>query len=336
MAQTNEDKNQNNEHRIDTDRLGSNYQKKAQEIADDLHDPQNRIEKPKEGHDPYPSRSSKRAAIRTYKDYAAKSLREGGGSLTQMILAEREKKRQQERAASRNPKNIAQTLLAAALVTIGLGIVLGSFFLVRQIQEDPRKDQILTPEPLIIYDYRSEIYISDPNRNRLVRAIENEIDGLSIEAGALKYIYFATDNQYNAKILMTTQTFLSVLRAKISGTLSRNLDDNFMYGAFSTTKNAPFLIFKTKNYTTTYAEMLDWERSMAIDLAEVLDLENFDFARSNFVDVVYYNQDARAVLDQEGNPIIGYSFVDTNTLVIFSHRLAFKELVARLQQNTFQ
>lgn len=334
------DSNHNNQHPntspIDADRMGSNYQKEAQEIARDLQDPQNRVEKPKMEHDPYPSRSSKRSAIKTYKDYAAKSLREGGGSLTQMILAEREKKRAKERASTKNPKNVAKTFLAVALVTLGLGIVVGSFFLVRQIQEDPRQDVVLQPQPFIIYDYRSEVHLSNPNRNRLVRAIENEVDGISIEAGAIKYIYFATDNQYDAKKLMTTQEFLSVLRAKISGSLARNFDDNFMYGVFSTTENSPFVILRTDNYSVTYAEMLEWERTIGMDLAEVMGLDNFDFARSNFVDVVYYNKDARAVLDQEGDPIIGYSFVDTNTLVIFSNRLAFKEVVARLQQNTFK
>jgi hypothetical protein len=332
----NTDKQHNKTQHVDADRLGSNYQSEAQDIAHDLEDPQNKIEKPKTGHDPYPSRSSKRSAIKTYKDYAAKSLQGGGGSLTQMILAEREKRRKQEQASTKNPKNVAKTVLAVAFVFVGIGIVAGSFFLVRQIQEDPRNDTILAPEPLIIYDYRSEIYVPNPNRNRLVREVENEIDSVSIEAGAIKYLYFATDNQYDAKILMTTQDLLSNLRAKVSGTLSRNLDDNFMYGVFSTTKNAPFLIFKTDNYSTVYAEMLEWERTLPVDLAELLDLEDLDFARSNFVDVVYYNRDARAILDQEGNPIIGYSFVDSNTLVIFSHRLAFKELVARLQQNTFQ
>ena len=319
---------------IDTDRMGSNYQKQAQEIANDLADPNKRVETPKPANDPFPAQSSKRAAIKTYKDYAAESLHKGGGSLTKMIIAEREKKREKKRRSAANPKNVAMTLLSAVFVTLGLGMVVGAFFLVQTIQNDPRGSEILNPEALILYDYRSELHVGDPTRTKIISGIEDELEGISIEVGAVKYIYFATDNQFGGKTLMSTQQLLSGLRAKVSGTFSRSLDDNFMYGVFSTNENAPFLIFKTENYSATYAEMLEWERSMGNDIAELFGSDDYDFARSNFVDVVYFNNDARAVLNTAGEPVLGYSFIDPRTIVIFANKLALREVVNRTQRNT--
>ena len=319
---------------IDTDRFGANHQKQAQEIGADLEDPQKRVVSPRPVHDPFPATSSKRSAVKTYKDYAAESLSKGGGSLTKMIIAEREKKWEQQRRSVSNPRNVAMTLLSVIFIALGVGLVVGAFFLVRTIQEDSQGSEVLTPQALLIFDYRAETYLSDLARSRLLREVEKELANTTIEVGAIKYIYFTTDNQFGKKALMTTQEFLESLQAKVSGLFLRSLDPNFMYGVFSTDENAPFLIFKTENFSSTSAEMLAWEQSLGLDMGDLFQAGDYNYARSNFVDVVYYNKDARAILDVEGEPVIGYSFIDPRTLVIFSNRLALREIINRSQRNT--
>lgn len=324
----------NNTNNIDAEEFGTRHQEEARIIAEDIQDPSKRVEQPKEGHDPFPARSSKKAAIRTYHDYAAESLKEGGGSLTKMIIAEREKKREKKRRSVANPKNIVLSFLSIILVVLGIGLVAGAYYLVQSSATDPRNDVVLTPEPLLVYDYRSEAYVSDVNRTRLVREIQEQLASVTIEVGAIKYIYFSTDNTYNAKVLMTTQQFMEGLRAKITGSFSRLLDDNFMYGVFSTTENAPFLILKVTDYSAAYAGMLEWERTMGLDLGALFNAENYDYSRSSFVDVVYYNYDVRAILDIEGDPVLAYAFTNPNTIVIFTNRLTLREILDRAQQNT--
>lgn len=326
--------NPNNKHAVDADELGSRHQDQARDIARDLQDPSKKVEQPKEGHDPFPARSSKRAAIRTYQDYAAESLKDGGGSLTKMIIAEREKKRKQKRRSATNPKNVILSFLSVILVVLGLGLVAGAYFLVQSSVTDPRNSVVLTPEPLLLYDYRSEAFVPEINRTRLVREIEEQIANVTIEIGAIKYIYFSTENVYNAKELMTTQQFLEGLRAKISGSFARLLDDNFMYGVFSSTENSPFLILKVSEYSSAYAGMLEWERTMGLDLGALFNAEDYDYSRGNFVDVVYYNYDVRAILDIEGDPVLAYAFTNPNTIVIFSNRLTLREIIDRAQENT--
>ncbi len=321
--------------KIDTERMVSSYQKETQAIARDLEDPSKKITQEQATHNPSPTRSFKKAAIRTYRDYAASSLSKGGGSLTRMIVAEREKKREQKRHSASNPTNMAVGMLSALMVILGFAVVGGAFFLVNsQLTNNPHT--ILTPEHLILYDYRSEVYVSNPTRNNIMRKIEEELVDTSIEVGSLKYLYFATDDQFGGKTLMSTQALLEGIRAKVPSSLVRSLNENFMYGIFSTVENAPFLIFKTDNYSSAYAGMLEWERTLGLDLATMLHREDFDYSRSTFVDVIYYNNDTRAILDSEGEAVLGYSFTSEDTVVIFSNKRALQEVVSRDRKNTTQ
>lgn len=318
--------------KIDGDVLGEQFQKKVQKVTEKV---QSGHDDPVE-HDGFPARSSKRAAVKTYQDYAAESLSKGGGSLTKMIIAEREKKREKNRHSKTNPKNLAISFLSIVFIFLGLAMVVGAFFLVQNIQDDPRGKEVMQPQPFILYDYRSEIYTSSITRSRLTKAIEDELENTTIEIGALKYTYFATDNVHGGKTLMTTSQFLDGLRAKVSSAFIRTLGSNFMYGIYSTTENEPFLIFKTDNFDTAYAEILQWERSIGLDLGTIMGRDDFDYSRSNFVDVVFYNHDARAVLDIEGKVVLGYSFINQNTIVFFSDKMALREVIDRSQRNTYK
>lgn len=321
--------------KIGTEAQESSYQEEARSLAADLSTVPQQTPPTTLGQEGSLSdQVSKRTAIKTYKDYAAESLRKGGGSLTKMIIAEREKKREKHRRSGTNPKNIAMTVLSVVFVVLGLGLVVGAYLLVQTVKEDPLGSEVLSPDPFILHDYRSEVYIASPTRPKIIKEIEEQLDGLSIEIGALKYIYFATDNQFGGKTLMTTQGLLEGLRTKASGSLIRALDDNFMYGVFSAEDNAPFLILKTDNFSTAYAEMLQWERTIGLDIKSLFETDEIDYVRSNFVDVVYYNNDTRAILNSEGESVLAYSFINPQTIVIFSDKLALKEVVKRLQKNT--
>ena len=118
-----------------------------------------------------------------------------------------------------------------ALPILGLGIVVGAFFFVANWQETEDQKRVpLVPQPLLIYDYRSELYIESPTRARIVREAETQINETGIEVGSLKYLYFSTDNSFGEKALISSTAFLEFLRAKASASFLRSLDDNFMYG----------------------------------------------------------------------------------------------------------
>ena len=52
-----------------------------------------------------------------------------------------------------------------------------------------------------------------------------------------------------------------------------------------------------------------------------------------FSDLSLYNKDTRVILDEEGQIVFGYSFVDLHTLVFFTNTLEFKKILTYLQNN---
>lgn len=50
-----------------------------------------------------------------------------------------------------------------------------------------------------------------------------------------------------------------------------------------------------------------------------------------FQDIDVYNKDVKAILDEEGKIIFGYSFIDLKTLVFFTNEKSFKKLISSFQ-----
>ena len=279
----------------------------------------------------------RKVGIRTYRDYASEELRKGGATLTKMIISEREKQREQKRHSIKNKKNIAVTLAAGVFFMVGTGIVVLSFFLVSQKQAELQEKAsiIVVPDPIIINDFRQEIYIQEPTRSKVVREFTREIQETTIPVGAIKHLYITQDNEAGKKELTTTIDLFNYLQAQPSGVFLRTLKSNFMFGIYSSTENSPFFIFKVTSYIDGYSGMLDWEDRLVRDMEAVFGKNYDDIARSAFEDIVLYNTDVRVILDIKGEPVFGYAFLqDKETLVIFNNKLTLREIINRMQQNT--
>ena len=283
-------------------------------------------------------KAARRVGIKTYRDYAADELKKGGGTLTKMIVQEREKEREQKRHSVKNSKNILISFLAVLFVAAGIGIVALSFIIVSDRQEAAAiKDGFLVvPQPLIQSDFQREIYIPSPTRSNLTRAIAKDIEETAIPIGDIKHIYVVQDGTDTPKELTTTQSLLAIIEAKVPSALTRALDPVFMYGTYSSAELSPFIIFTTSSFSTAYAGLLEWEKDIIRDLTPLF-TDDLDGVSGNFQDVVLQNTDVRVVLDSRGEVLFGYGFLqDKETLVMFDNRNALREIITRSQRNTIK
>ncbi len=324
--------NDPNKPHVDADSFGKQYEQQKEAVAEKTGDELLR-EKQQQ-------KKQKKVGIKTYRDYASEELRKGGGSLTKMIIKEREREREQKRHSVKNSKNLLMTFLAILFIVIGIGIVGLSFVLVSQkkAELDEKSSIVITPDPLLINDFRKEIYIPKPTKSKLIRATTDEVEETSIPIGAVKHIYFVEDNSDGFKELIDTTEFMRLLEAKVPGSLYRTLDSNFMYGVHSRADgNSPFMIFKVSSYSTAYSAILTWEASLARDFEDIFNRDFSDTSRFFFEDIVLYNTDVRALLNDQGEVIFGYAFLqDKNTLVIFENKLSLREIITRMQRNTIK
>ncbi len=326
---------QNRNNAIDPDNLGTSLEQAKEQLVDQVSLRDKAAAKMAQDRK---DKAARRVGIRTYRDYAAEELKKGGGTLTKMIIQEREKEREQKRHSVKNTKNLAISFLALLFVIAGIGIVTLSFILVSQRQEEAaiKAGFIVVPQPLVQSDFRKEIYIPRPTRSNLSRAIAKDIEETAIPVGDIKHVYTVQDGTTSPKELVSTQQLFNTIEAKVPGALTRALDPLFMYGTYSSTDISPFLIFTTNSYSNSYAGLLDWEKDIARDL-QPLFVDDLNGVASNFQDVVLYNIDIRAVLDSKGEIIFGYAFLqDKSTLVIFDNKLALREIITRNQRNTIK
>lgn len=68
------------------------------------------------------------------------------------------------------------------------------------------------------------------------------------------------------------------------------------------------------------------------DLGSYLSVDKKYFSK-NFLDIVVNNKDVRGILNNEGKIVFGYSFTDLDTLVFFTDRRVFEDILKSLRGN---
>ena len=178
------------------------------------------------------------------------------------------------------------------------------------------------------------------NRAELLSTLNTEMRAAGNGITQLYPTY--TDRQTGSAIgsAVATTDFMYVLDPRAPGSFIRNLDDEMMLGASSGTD--PFIVFKTKQFDTAFAGMLDWEPYLSADLTPLfgapvtrtqdLTVRTVDQTRAaQFVDDTLQNVDVRILYDETGAERILYAFPDEDTVVITTSSSALTALLERLQ-----
>ena len=84
------------------------------------------------------------------------------------------------------------------------------------------------------------------------------------------------------------------------------------------------LVFTVTDTTTALGALLEWESTMAADVAPILSISKAETADS-FVDQTYGNTDIR-ILKAADQPVLVYGFIDENTVVIAKDIASFVKL----------
>lgn len=128
------------------------------------------------------------------------------------------------------------------------------------------------------------------------------------------YFVYASDRNENE---LPSQAFIDTLDLRAPGSFLRTIDQTMMFGAYAGEVNAPFLVFKVKNFEDALGGMLLFEENMNSDLAPLFG-DNLERVGQTgvFRDEVVGGIDTRSFYDNYGNMILTYSFIDRETIVI--------------------
>jgi len=133
----------------------------------------------------------------------------------------------------------------------------------------------------------------------------------------------------NENYLLPTVELLKILETKVPPNLARAFDPLFMFGTLG---ESHFLIIKLASFENAFAGMLTWENDLSQDMGPLF--STAELLRSlppetDFIDITDRNKDIRAIT--LGNqPILAYSFLDNNILIITDKIDTLRTLIDRI------
>lgn len=277
--------------------------------------------------------------LRTYTSDMADAVRDNEISVIKIALAEKERRDKEAIYKEAEGTNTTKTFLVIGGIILIIAAIIGSYFL---IQKKKEKDLLLPTinniETFISYDSKSYIDVTNIiNMSDLLGIIRQEQQA---DSPLIKALFFTKKINENP-LLLTSNNFLSLIKATAPGALTRSLSDKYLFGKYSNPntindndKSAMFLILETTDYNQAYASMLDWEKTMLKDLFVLFNVSISESDNSLFEkpwkDVIINNKDARVLYGENGEGILYYVFVNKNIFVIANNVEALKEVIGRL------
>lgn len=274
--------------------------------------------------------------VRTYKSDVAESLKAGGQSLTQMVIAEknREERRGVDAPQIENrkffTKNIVFVTGGTLLLFITFGIV--AFLFLKNQKEDAEAPPVAAWSP-IFTEIQKKIALRRIDGEEIARGIETVKKETSIPINAVVHILPTKSVQYESGARdthITTGELFSVFPNDIPPQLLRTLDASFFLGLHSFRTIAPVLILKNRFYDGAFLGMLEWERFMLHDIAPLF-LTSSSAGQTTFEDMTIKNIDARVLKNERGEIALLYSFINREVILITTDRDTFEEIVTRFQ-----
>lgn len=273
--------------------------------------------------------------LRTYMSDMADTVRENEISVIKVALAEQNKHEREDlyrKVEGTSTKKVLWTIGGLILIA---GAVYGSYFLVEQKKIKDEPEQIIKKDSIISHDEDYSLDVT--NIENLVTKIKsvknNSTSEQKVESIKMISMYKEIDgirNDVGIKELFSTMGFTA------PSSLTRSLSDYYMIGIHTTNVGDPniFMMFQTKDYNYTYAGMLEWEKTLAGDTIDLFEFKTNDtkikINEREWKDIIINNKDVRVLINENGNILLYYLFVDKNNLLITNSATTIKEIMSRL------
>lgn len=281
--------------------------------------------------------------VHTYLSDMADTVRANEISVIKVALAEQNKHEREDlyRKAEGTPtKKIFWVL--GGLIIIAAGIY-GSTFIFKEKVKNEIPEQIQKDESIISYDESSSIILADTdsliNKINLNIRENSKLDKMDL----IKIIKLFKENN-GQKENIGIEEIISKMKLNAPSSLVRSLSNYYMVGTY--TRNVTgssgisdsipklFIIFQSKDYSYTYAGMLEWEKTLSSDMFNLFELNTTDsidkIDERKWRDVIINNKDARVLFNEDNRPILYYVFVDKSNLIIADNQKTISEIISRL------
>jgi len=297
--------------------------------------------------------------LQTYKGDIESLIKDKNVSMVTIAAAEAEKRAQasaEEAPVEKGPSPILaffsrSLMLIGGLALTGAAIGLGIYVYIQftatvSIPED-------TPAPFILVDKTTVVAVPQSRLTRvlLMQELEKARQGTSVSLGLIERILpAATVTSAEGEESLTAipaGLFLPSVAPLVPEELVRTLAKELLLGIHVFDGPQAFMILHTDSYDQAFAAMLVWENSMKNELlpfftrtprpriqspgiATTTVTPTTQPLTSVFIDKIVENRDTRAIINEAGDLLLLWTFLDRNTLVITTNEYTLREIIARL------
>ncbi len=225
------------------------------------------------------------------------------------------------------------------LLVVGSGALLGIFFIMQQRSGIP---PIHTASSILFSEQSVTFSLTNSSAGDIKRTLASARNSSSATLGSITRIIpiitTTGPDETTQDAPATFSEFMLAIGAHAPDDLLRALGNDFFLGLHTVDENAPIIIVPVISYDRAFAGMLSWEGTLNAGLAPVFtevsalktDQNGIPSTRT-FSDLVVRNVDVRALLDDNGDIQLYYSFPTQNVLVIAESPYSFPEILSRLQ-----
>ena len=271
---------------------------------------------------------NRRYIVRTYTSDIEEALRKENGSVVKIAIDEQKKK---DYLSLEPKKNRFWVIISIVLFVIGLGVIIILLIPKKETGGVLKNTPII--KPIIASEIIKNIDIAGVDKDRIMRFIADELNNNTLRLDVVENINLVENISLGEQPIETSR-FLHLIGSRVPPPLLRSLDDYFMIGLYAFDGNNLFVLFKTSSYENTFAGMLDWESEIFGEFYQMFNIdvsgERSELFNKKFKDIFVRNRDARAIIDENGEVVLMYLFINKNTIIITRDENSLLEVITRL------
>ena len=287
----------------------------------------------------------KPSPIHTYKTDFADHFGETHATTASVLAAEQDARPAPTSVKeSKSPYNLLFWILGVLFLIAGLGGVGYAFFYHAKVSA-PVASAPTIPS-LIPASHSQEV---SGRGSALMDALVQAIKRASLPEGAAEILYtkiaVKTPQGATTTVPAPGGYLIAALGLPLPSILANNVSVKSMVGIVRAgNQTRPFFVLRVTSYDAAFAGMLQWEPTIATDLAPLYppypavatstasttQVSTGAATANSFVDSIVANHDVRILKDASGRSILLYGFRDKKTLIIARNAAAFTNILNRL------
>ena len=218
-------------------------------------------------------------------------------------------------------------VLAALFVLFIAGLGLGGWYVFLREKPASKETAFQIPKPIIVSEKQEIITLKSENRSELVSSMQRKLDS-PIALNTILDIQVLLEIP-DKKEFFKAGSFFNILEIIPPANITQALEGSFGLGVYYLKKNVPFLVLKIRSFELAATGMFEWEKRLNSDLVPVLLIKNKAVIGKKFQDGVLKNHDIRILYDASDNPVIAYTFINAEHLLITTDFDTIEEIFRR-------